>query len=188
MLIRAGAAALSIIALTCAVGPLPADAHASLVSSDPVDASTLEALPEQVSLTFDEPVDEPAFVSVTAPDGSTLASGEADVFDATVSQPLAADDGEGTYTIAYRVTSLDGHPVADTLTFNVGEASQRAPAAVEPAGPAQSGGNSFISDHVASLTIAMVAVTVALCLAILKAGRRRPQDLGEPREPSQGDV
>lgn len=188
MLVRAAAAVLTIIALTSMACPLRAEAHASLVSSDPVDASTLDSLPEQISLTFDEPVDEPAFVSVTAPDGSTVASGEAAVFDATVSQQLPAGRAEGTYTVAFRVTSLDGHPVTDTLTFNVGRASEQSPTVVEPAGPAQSGGNSFISEHVASLTIAMVAITVAICLAILKAGRKRQPAAGEPREHSQGDV
>lgn len=192
MLVRGCAAMLTAIALTLLVGPLPAEAHASLVASDPADASTLDALPQQLSLTFDEPVDEPAFVSVTAPDGSTVASGEAEVFDATVSQPLAAAAtaaaAEGTYTVAYRVRSLDGHPVTDTLSFNVGRASQPATATVEPAGPEQSAGNSFISEHVASLTIAMVAVTVAICLAILKAGRNRQQTVGESHKPPSSDV
>lgn len=186
---RMGAAVLLMVALTVLTPPLSAVAHAALVSSDPEDGSTLARLPDQVTLTFDEAVDEPAFVSVTAPDGSTVASGEAAVFDSTVSQVVAADDvTRGTFTISYRVTSLDGHPVTGSLTFNVGQASETAGSVAVP-GPTESAGDSFISEHVASLTIAMAAITLAICLAILKAGRHRQQRTSdEPRTPSQSDA
>lgn len=188
MRVRACATALLVAVLALLVRPLPAEAHAALVSSDPKDGSTFDALPEQVALTFDEPVDEPAFVTVSAPDGSTLVSGEADVFDATVSQPLGTGTDQGTYTVAYRVTSLDGHPVTGTLSFNIGYATKTSEAADEPP-PVQPGGNSFIAEHVASLTIAMAAITLAICLGILKAARNRPQrSPSESRGPTQGDL
>lgn len=194
MRVRAWAVTLLVGVLAVLATPLPAEAHAALVSSDPKDGSTLAALPDQVSLTFDEAVDEPAFVSVTSPGGSTLVSGEASVFDTTVSQALGSAPDQGTYTIAYRVTSLDGHPVTGTLTFNVGHPTDPTTDVAEP-GPVESGGNSFIAEHVASLTIAMAAITLAICLGILKAARNRAQQPSdqaavrtESSEPTQGDL
>lgn len=174
MRMRAFAGVLAIVALTLLARPLPASAHASLVSSDPADGSTLESFPEQVTLTFDESVDEPAFVTVTAPDGATVTSGDPAVSDATVTQRLDPGSTDGTYTLAFRVMSFDGHPVTGTVLFNLGHPSQPVQAVTEP-GAGTTGGDSFISEHVASLTIAMGAITLAICLAILKAGRNRQQ-------------
>jgi methionine-rich copper-binding protein CopC len=169
--IRAAAAALVAVAVATVGVPLPAQAHASLVSSDPTDHATLDAVPQTVSLTFDEPV-ESAYVAVTGPDGSALADGDAQVADVRVEQPLAASTLQGTYTLAFRVVSHDGHPVTQTLHFDVGHASTPADTA-DDLRPAAVGGDSFIREHVGSLTIAMAAVTLALCLAILKAARSR---------------
>jgi len=174
MRMRAVAAVLAIIALSLLGRPLHASAHASLVSSTPPDGTTLDALPDEVTLTFDESLDEPAFVTVTAPDGTAVADGDPGVSDTQVSQQLEAATTEGTYTLAFRVMSFDGHPVTDTVSFNVGHASEAASAGTDP-GPDQAAGDSFISDHVASLTIAMGALTLAICLAILRAGRSRHQ-------------
>ena len=82
---------------------------------------------------------------------------------------------EGTYTIAFRVTSFDGHPVTDTLSFNVGHAEPSRTVGVRARTRPAAGSDSFISEHVTSLTIAMAAITLAICLAILKAGRSRHQ-------------
>jgi len=164
--------ALVVIALVVVaiVRPGPAYAHASLVASDPSDQSTVESLPTSVTLTFDEPV-ESAHVAVLAPDGTDLTVGDAQSVDVRVEQPLAAGTLQGTYTVSFRVVSHDGHPVTDTLHFDVGHASE--PAADEDGASAVVGGDSFISKHVASLTIAMAALTLALCLAILRAARTR---------------
>jgi methionine-rich copper-binding protein CopC len=100
---RALLGALGITALTLLCQPLPASAHATLVSSDPVSGSIIDELPDAVTLTFDEAVEEPAFVTVTAPDGTTYDTGDPIVVDAQVSQPLSFGEDEGTYTIAFRV-------------------------------------------------------------------------------------
>jgi hypothetical protein len=109
-----------------------------------------------------------------------VASGEAEVFDTLVQQPVESGDLEGTYTIAFRVVSTDGHPVSGTLHFSVGHASppvddeQTTTAATGDT----SGGNSFISEHVASLTVAVAALTLALCLVILRSTRSRSEQSG----------
>lgn len=171
---RALVSALALTALIVLGNPQQASAHASLVTSDPVRGSIVDALPDSVTLTFDEAVEEPAFVTVTAPDGKTYDTGDPIVVDAQVTQPLSFGDDEGTYTVAFRIASFDGHPVTDTFTFSVGHPSQAAPSVTVP-GPAASSDGSFIADHVTSLTIAMAAITLAICLAILKASRSRHQ-------------
>ena len=116
-------AALAALAAVLVLGfAAPASAHTALVSSDPAAGTTLSDPPESVTLTFSEPVGDPAYVVVTAPDGTPLSSGKAEVSGSEVSQDLAAG-GAGDYTVAYRVVSDDGHPVEDEFGFTVEAAS-----------------------------------------------------------------
>ncbi|WP_166389786.1 copper resistance protein CopC [Nocardioides ochotonae] len=101
---------------------LPASAHAALVSSDPADASSVETLPDEVTLEFNESIADPAYVVVTAPDGVRVNSGDAAVAGPQVTQALDAQGlalPAGTYTLAYRVVSADGHPISGEQTFEV---------------------------------------------------------------------
>lgn len=110
-----------LVALAAAVlaiaGALPASAHASLVRSSPTADSTLTAVPPEVALTFNEEIN-PQFASVTVRSGSTTAStGDLEVDGATIYQPIDPEMPAGTYTVAYRVTSADGHPVSGSFDF-----------------------------------------------------------------------
>lgn len=110
------------LALLAAVGlpAAPAWAHAALVSSDPADGRRLPALPGTATLTFNEEISPPSYVVVTAPDGSRANRGEPRVDGSTVAVDLARGQ-EGTYALAFRVISADGHPVTGRLTFVVGD-------------------------------------------------------------------
>ncbi|MBS4753559.1 copper resistance protein CopC [Nocardioides sp. zg-ZUI104] len=99
----------------------PASAHASLVSADPADGTRLDTLPAQVRLEFSEPMSAPAYVVVTAPDGTQVQQGEAAVADTRVSIALSGAGAEGTYGLAFRAVSADGHPVSGRLVFVVGD-------------------------------------------------------------------
>jgi len=99
----------------------PAWAHASLASSTPAANARLDALPAQAVLTFTEDMSEPAYVVVTAPDGSRIDSGEPVVDGHAVRAELSGADQEGTYALAFRVVSKDGHPVTGQLFFVVGD-------------------------------------------------------------------
>ncbi len=100
----------------------PALAHARLVETYPANGSTLVEPPEQVQLLFNESV-EAEFNPVEAYDQE----GErVDEDDARVSpnnaRLLVADLGElseGSYTVEWRVTSTDAHPISGTYGFNV---------------------------------------------------------------------
>lgn len=102
----------------------PASAHASLVSSDPAEGAVVDAAPDTVTLTFDEPVS-------VVDDGIQAYDASGDPIDTdaaardevvTVDLPGGLDDG--TYVVAWRVVSSDGHPIAGSLTFHVGAPSE----------------------------------------------------------------
>ncbi|KAA1425671.1 copper resistance CopC/CopD family protein [Nocardioides antri] len=102
----------------------PASAHASLVSSDPAEGEVLQEAPEVVTLTYDEPVS-------VVDDGIQAydATGEPLDVDATardevVTAELPDDLADGTYVVAWRVVSTDGHPIAGSLTFHLGAPSE----------------------------------------------------------------
>ncbi|QIK68001.1 copper resistance protein CopC [Nocardioides sp. HDW12B] len=152
--LRALALALLVLGLL-PVGTGPAAAHAALVSSDPRDGARLEQLPGRVMLTFTEEVSSPAYVVVRTSGGTQLASGDPEVDGATVLQPLAADGVSGgvsgEVTVAYRVVSVDGHPVTGEISFTVAPPSGSAadpstgpsePAAEPSAGDAAGGSGS----------------------------------------------
>lgn len=100
-----------------------ASAHDRLVGSDPAADATLDALPAQITLTFNDAVlaDAGAIViEVTDAAGTRLDEGTPSVSRATVTQPIAAaDDANGVYSVAWKVVSGDGHPVSGEFSFTV---------------------------------------------------------------------
>jgi methionine-rich copper-binding protein CopC len=104
--------------LSCA----PALAHASLVETYPVDGDILGKPPEQVQLLYSEPVDagfDP--VKVYDREGYRVDEGNARV--APDNRKLLVVDldelSESSYTVEWRVTSVDGHPVDGEYGFDV---------------------------------------------------------------------
>ncbi|MGW4526884.1 copper resistance protein CopC [Amycolatopsis sp. NPDC004378] len=73
---------------------------------------------------------------MTSPATSSIGSsdGPASVVDARVTTPLRPLGAVGTYTIRYRVTSADGHPVSGAVPFRLTTAGPgaAAPAAAAP--------------------------------------------------------
>ncbi|GAA2758178.1 copper resistance CopC family protein [Actinopolymorpha rutila] len=97
---------------------VPAFAHAALVSSDPKDGAVLDRPPRQITLEFDDPISRKFdVVAVSGPGGATYQSGGARVLGSKVTQRLADLGPAGTYQVAWRVVSADGHPVSGTLKF-----------------------------------------------------------------------
>ncbi|GAA4803640.1 hypothetical protein GCM10025786_03040 [Nocardioides caeni] len=115
---------------------VPASAHATLVSSDPAEGAILPGAPSSVTFTFDEAVQ-------LVPDGLLAfdASGQPVEIDAAasgaeVTGELPGELGDGTYVVTWRVVSADGHPIAGSLTFHVGEPSLEVkPPDLAPADP-----------------------------------------------------
>ncbi|MGI8761956.1 MAG: copper resistance CopC/CopD family protein [Jatrophihabitantaceae bacterium] len=101
-----------------------ASAHASVVSSDPLDGSRLKSAPQTVTISFDEQVRlSLGYLHVTNQSGHRVDTGAAfhPGGDGTkIASTLRLGLGDGTYTESYRVISADSHPVAGTVRFVVG--------------------------------------------------------------------
>lgn len=115
--------------------PSPAQAHDTLLSSDPEDGATLETSPDELTFTFSADVLEVSpLVRITDESGTELAeivpTVDGPVATATLEEPLPA----GTHTIQWRVVSSDGHPIEGTQTLTI----EQGPA--EPAAPSDGGG------------------------------------------------
>jgi copper transport protein len=105
----------------------PASAHAQLEATVPVQSSVVLTAPGQVVLRFDEAVSvDFGSISVLALDGRRVDQGgahhrrgEGRVVAITLPDHLA----RGTYVVAWRVVSDDGHPVHGAFVFSVGTAA-----------------------------------------------------------------
>lgn len=128
----AGLAA-AVVGLLAALLPAgPASAHAVLQRSNPMANTTVPTPPNEVVLTFSEPVSPvPGKIQVIGPDGARADRGDPVVRDGVVSIPMRTGGPRGTYLVNYRVVSADSHPVAGGFTYSVG-APSAAPASVEP--------------------------------------------------------
>lgn len=106
------------------VGASPASAHAELSATDPPDGAVLDAAPTELTLQFTEGVDlQPDGVRVLDDEGARVDRGQAAAAGPSVTVPL--DDGlrRGSYVVAWRVVSADGHPIRGAFTFSVGQAT-----------------------------------------------------------------
>jgi methionine-rich copper-binding protein CopC len=162
---------LSIVWLLLLCGP--ALAHAELVESFPADRDTLAESPNQVRLQFTEPI-EAAFdpIQVYDQQGNRVDEDDArvDSDDAKVLVAGLEELSEGSYTVEWRVTSIDGHIVDDTYQFAVTASAGQAPdtthtdheGAEEPNSVSQEDveGSSIHTIHLAGLGIATLVVLV----------------------------
>jgi methionine-rich copper-binding protein CopC len=120
------ASVLTAAAATLLVTPAPASAHDVLRSTDPLDGAVVDHLPDRVVLTFDEPaLAIGTEVVVTGPAGP-VSDGPPQLVDAEVRQPVRAGPA-GRYTVLWRVTSADGHPVSGTFAFTTRQAGPVSP-------------------------------------------------------------
>jgi methionine-rich copper-binding protein CopC len=112
--------------LTCA----PALAHANLVEASPPQGGEVSKPPERVELRFSEPV-EAEFdpVVVRAAGGARVDAHDArvDPEDARVVLADVERLSKGSYTVKWRVTSIDGHVVEGRYGFAVVAARDTSP-------------------------------------------------------------
>lgn len=108
--------------LASMVGATTATAHTSLLGSSPADGEQLDSTATQARFTFDQslqPMPGWDAVVVTGPDGSHRASRAVTVTGHDLVAALEPVGPAGRYTIAYRVVSGDGHPVAGHIAVEV---------------------------------------------------------------------
>jgi copper resistance protein C len=114
------------VLLSCA----PALAHARLLQEEPADGATLAKNPDRVELRFSEPVDaEFSPLEVRDSEGERVDKDNArvDPDDARVLTVDLEELTEGSYTVDWRVTSIDGHVVEGRYGFAVTEGGQDRP-------------------------------------------------------------
>ncbi|MGW4946256.1 copper resistance CopC family protein [Actinoplanes sp. NPDC004185] len=148
----------------------PAWAHAELTASAPARDATLAAAPTSVTVTFSERLN-PEFTTIVISDSARqrLAASAPVVEAGSGTVTLSPPPGNGTYTVAYRVVSVDGHTAQGSYAFTVADpalppAPTTAPAMAAP--PAGSGGTS------ATLLIGL-GVLAAVSAILLFLSRRR---------------
>jgi copper transport protein len=103
---------------------LPARAHAIVKTTEPGIDEVVARAPERILMEFNEPV-EISFGSIRVFDshGGRVEDGEAAYVPGTadaVQVPLLPDLADGTYTVAWRIVSADGHPIGEAYVFHVG--------------------------------------------------------------------
>ncbi|NLV80256.1 MAG: copper resistance protein CopC [Rhodococcus sp.] len=128
------------VALMMSAGP--AAAHSAVIGSSPDDGERIAQAPDRVSLTFNEAL-QPQFAALTVvgPDGNLWSVGDPVVEGPTISVGLDGLGPVGEYTVAYRVTSADGHPVSGTRVFTLTEEGTGTPGA-----PAAGSGDAAADD------------------------------------------
>ena len=127
------AAALLAAGLALLVAATPAWAHNSLSSASPAREATLSRAPTEITLEFLARLD-PAFTTIVLTDGTKRRVPTGDpVVDGTKSTVQVTDTlPNGTYTVAYRVVSADGHPVQGSYPFTVADPAGRTAPTVAP--------------------------------------------------------
>ena len=161
--------ALILFLLTVVFAPGAAMAHSNAVQVDPKDGATLETLPAEATVTFNEPP-KTADMVLSSPDGEVHVL-KTRVDGSAVIATLPSNGPRGTYGLSYRVVSADGHPVAGTTAFVVTAGPE--PAATQatspPADDAQGrAGDSFTV--IAALAAAAAAVGL-ISFAAIRARR-----------------
>jgi methionine-rich copper-binding protein CopC len=123
MRIRVAAAAGLVAGCVLTVGSAPAaQAHSIPQSFSPARGAHIDASPPQVSIIFNEALDEGREeLTVTGPGASTdhWNTGPATIRGAILSSRVAPLGKAGEYTMRYRVTSADGHVVTGESTFDL---------------------------------------------------------------------
>ena len=157
----------ALVAAMALAGAPVASAHATRIATDPGDNAALAQGPQRVSATFNEQL-QPEFAAMTVvgPDGNLWSSGDPRVQGAVISVAVRPLGPAGTYTVNYRVTSADGHPVSGSWAFQLTVAASGTPGPSAAAPAATSGGGLPVWPF-------LVAGAVIIGGGILWAARRR---------------
>jgi copper transport protein len=165
------AALLGLGLLLMLVFAAPAGAHAVLLSISPEPDALLESLPDEVVLSFNEPVSAPAgAVRVFDPSGDEVPGVESSSTDTTLRATLPELELDGSYTVAWKVVSADGHPLRGAYLFHLRDSTLTEPVDVALGGTAV--WPSVL--RAAGSILALGALTLALVPAVAsRRGRRR---------------
>lgn len=120
----------------CLVLPQTAGAHASLTNASPAPGAQLDNSPAQVALTFNERLENELFELQVFDQNGKLVTNQPAIMsenqsEISVDLPRLPD---GIYTVTYSVISADGHPVAESYIFSIGQLLSSQPSIEEQSG------------------------------------------------------
>jgi len=92
--------------------------HSALVSVVPADQAVLTSGPTELVLTFNEDI-SPRFAQLALNRAGAVVALTSTTVTGPVLRATLADPGPGTYRIAFRVVSADGHPISGETRFTV---------------------------------------------------------------------
>ena len=165
----------------CVTLPVPATAHAHdvLEKTTPGDGTTVEQLPGDVALVFSQqPLEIGLQVVVTGPTGD-VTEGLATIQGREVRQAISSAAPAGEYTVAYRVTSDDGHPISGSFRFFAMTGLDGSTATAGPQVPAPQAEDPAVEEAKDSqfvpvvLTAAGTVIALGLFAFVLLKSRRR---------------
>lgn len=156
------------LATATLVGAGAASAHATRIATDPVENTALTQAPPKVSATFNEALQaEFAAMTVVGPDGNVWSTGDPQVEGAVISVGVRPLGPAGTYTVNYRVTSADGHPVSGSWSFSLAAAGTGTP------GPSANATDTSGGDEVPVWPFAVAAVVIVGAGALWAVRRQK---------------
>ena len=184
---RLACACVAGLALGVFIGVGQVSAHAELLSSDPQPGAVLDTAPENITLTFTEPVEiSLGAIRLFDGTGSSIDIGAArhpDGREDAVEIDLP-DLANGSYVVDWRVVSADSHPVHAAFTFQVGPDSDLQSGLLDQIiGSSNTGKQASIGLSVSrSLVTASIAVVfggLLVCgLGMVPFGRRQRMVIG----------
>ncbi|KAA9087197.1 copper resistance CopC family protein [Microbacterium radiodurans] len=172
-------AALGVVAGLSLIGfAPPAFAHDELLAADPAADARIDALPDELTLTFSGVlIDESGInvVSVTDAAGTELAEGDPQLDGTRVTQQISGES-QGEITVRWRVVSSDGHPVSGEYAFVAGDPAA-APDPAESSEPAATPDDESASPALwIGIGAGVVVLVGALAVVVVAASRRRTED------------
>lgn len=127
------------LAAMALLGPVSAaEAHSGVREVVPADGSSLSVPPKQVRVVFTENVlENTARMRITGPQGEVPV--QVTTAGPTVTGTLGQALTDGSFTVLWRVTSADGHPISGSYAFQVSGAAAvaSAPSASPSASPSE---------------------------------------------------
>ncbi|MGV8872527.1 MAG: copper resistance CopC family protein [Rhodococcus sp. (in: high G+C Gram-positive bacteria)] len=163
--------------LTLLIAAPIASAHSQVTGYSPAEGSSIASSPATASVSFNEvPQAQFATLNVVGPDGNLWSKGDARIEGDSVVVDVGELGPIGDYTLAYRITSADGHPVSGTATFTLTEAGSGTPgASADASGTSEEAEGSFLGGYgpIVLIVVAVLAFAGALAFALRKPKTQR---------------
>jgi methionine-rich copper-binding protein CopC len=161
------------------IGASPASAHNVLKSTSPADGKQVARPPSSVVLTFDEPaIALGTKLVITGPEGP-VQIGKPSLVDNTVTQDLQPGSPAGAYTVDWRVTSADGHPISGSFTFTAEAAAASVPSTAPSLAPQPSPAPTAPTARGSSGLWLVAAAILVVASGLIAIGRRRRLTSGD---------